>query len=148
MTFQDGLMAPVPGKKSLILVIDDSATHVAVVRQALESAGYDVAVASSGAEGLELAPELQPELIVMDVVMPGLNGFHATRKLTRNAATKHIPDGLTSSKSGASDRIWGLRQSAVDYLVEPYEISTLLRTVDDALRSATQTTPRLTDARE
>lgn len=148
MTFQDGLMAPVPGKKSLILVIDDSATHVAVVRHALESAGYDVAVASSGAEGLELAPELQPELIVMDVVMPGLNGFHATRKLTRNAATKHIPVVLASSKSGASDRVWGLRQGAVDYLVKPYEISTLLRTVDNALRSATQTTPRLADAGE
>ena len=60
VTFQDGLMVPVPGKKSVILVVDDSATHVAMVRQALESAGYDVAVASSRAEGLEIAPELQP----------------------------------------------------------------------------------------
>lgn len=124
--------------QQLILIVDDSPTHVAVVRNALEGASYRVAVAATGLQGLELARELIPDLIVMDVVMPDLNGFQTTRKLSRDPGTRHIPVVLASSKSSHSDRIWGLRQGAVAYLTKPFEEQELLSVLRDALKRAAE----------
>ncbi|MEQ1552492.1 response regulator, partial [Sphingorhabdus sp.] len=82
-------------------------------------AGYAVLVANSGEEGVEKAKAELPDLILMDVVMPGLNGFQATRAITRDESTKHIPVFICTTKDQETDKIWGMRQGAKDYLVKP-----------------------------
>ena len=88
--------------------------------------GYQVLTAESGEEGIEKARSEQPDLVLMDVVMPGLNGYQATRTLTRDDATKHIPIIVCTSKGQETDKIWGLRQGAQDYMVKPINHEELL----------------------
>jgi twitching motility two-component system response regulator PilH len=108
-----------PDESPLILIIDDSPTEVHVMSTALRKHGFRIAVAGDGAEGVRLAREMRPDLIFMDVVMPGVNGFQATRTLASDPGTSGIPVVMVTSKNQPSDRIWGLRQGAVDYLVKP-----------------------------
>ena len=122
-----------PAWKPLILVVDDSPTHVAMLRQALERADYRVSVAATGRQALQVTREIGPDLLLMDVMMPDMKGYQATRKLTRSQVTAHIPVILSSSKNQESDRVWGLRQGAVDYIVKPFEELDLLRRVAHAL---------------
>jgi twitching motility two-component system response regulator PilH len=103
----------------LILIVDDSPTEVHVMQKALESHGYKTASAGDGAEGIRLAREMSPDLIFMDVVMPGMNGYQATRTLASDPKTKSIPIIMVTSKGQETDKIWGLRQGAVDYMVKP-----------------------------
>jgi twitching motility two-component system response regulator PilH len=109
-----------------ILVVDDSPTERHVLTTALESAGYAVAQCVSGEDAVANAKIIQPDLILMDVVMPGLNGFQATRQITRDEATKHIPVIMCTSKGQETDRIWGMRQGAKDYVVKPIDVPALL----------------------
>ena len=109
-----------------ILVIDDSPTERHVLVEILNKGGYDIITAESGEEGIEKARAEQPDLILMDVVMPGLNGYQATRTLTRDESTKHIPVIVCTSKGQETDKIWGLRQGAQDYLVKPVNAEELL----------------------
>ena len=109
-----------------ILVVDDSATERHVLSELLSRQGYRIISAGTGEEGIEKARKEQPDLILMDVVMPGLNGYQATRTLTRDEATRHIPIILCTSKGQETDRIWGLRQGALDYLVKPVNADDLL----------------------
>lgn len=109
-----------------ILVVDDSATERHVLTELLTRQGYQVTSACTGEEGVEKARKEQPNLIIMDVVMPGLNGYQATRTLTRDEVTKHIPVILCTSKGQETDRIWGLRQGAQDYIVKPVNANDLL----------------------
>ena len=102
-----------------ILVVDDSPTERHVLVELLTKNGYKVITAESGEEGIEKAKSELPDLVLMDVVMPGLNGYQATRTLTRDDATKHIPIIVCTSKGQETDKIWGLRQGAQDYLVKP-----------------------------
>jgi twitching motility two-component system response regulator PilH len=104
---------------ALILIVDDSPTEVHVMQRALERGGYRTAVATDGREGLRLAREMRPDLIFMDIVMPGMNGYQATRALISDPDTRGIPVIMVSSKGQSTDLIWGLRQGAVDYLVKP-----------------------------
>jgi twitching motility two-component system response regulator PilH len=104
---------------ALILIIDDSPTEVHVMQTALESHGFRTAVAADGAEGIKLAREIHPDLIFMDIVMPGINGYQATRALLNDPDTRAIPIVMVTSKGQQADRVWGLRQGAVDYLVKP-----------------------------
>ncbi len=104
---------------ALILIVDDSPTEVHVMKKALERGGYQTAVAGDGQEGIRLAREMHPDLIFMDVVMPGMNGYQATRALVADPDTHRIPIVMVTSKGQATDRIWGLRQGAVDYMVKP-----------------------------
>ena len=104
---------------ALILIIDDSPTEVHVMQKALESHGYQTAVAVNGAEGIKLARQIHPDLIFMDIVMPGINGYQATRTLLADPDTQGIPIVMVTSKGQEADRVWGLRQGAVDYLVKP-----------------------------
>ena len=102
-----------------ILIVDDSPTERHVLNSLLTKAGYEVVSCDSGDDAIVKAKITMPDLILMDVVMPGLNGFQATRAISRDAATKHIPIVLCTSKSQETDKIWGLRQGAVDYMVKP-----------------------------
>jgi twitching motility two-component system response regulator PilH len=116
-----------------ILIVDDSPTDAYLVKNILEGNGYQTSEASSGAEGVEKAANLKPDLVLMDVVMPGLNGFQATRKITKNPSTKDIPVVIVSSKNMESDRAWGLMQGAKDFLVKPVKQDELLNTIKNLL---------------
>jgi twitching motility two-component system response regulator PilH len=109
-----------------ILVVDDSPTERHVLSELLTQNGYRVITAVNGEEGVEKARKFLPNLILMDVVMPGLNGYQATRTLTRDETTKHIPVIVCTSKGQETDKIWGLRQGALDYLVKPVNAEDLL----------------------
>ena len=109
-----------------ILVVDDSPTERHVLVELLTKNGYQVITAESGEEGVETAKKELPDLVLMDVVMPGLNGYQATRTLTRDEATKNIPIIVCTSKGQETDKIWGLRQGAQDYLVKPINSEELL----------------------
>ena len=105
---------------ALILIVDDSPTEVHVMQKALEKHGYRTAAAADGAEGVRLAREMSPDLIFMDIVMPGMNGYQATRALANDPqARAPFPIIMVTSKGQETDRIWGLRQGAVDYMVKP-----------------------------
>ena len=109
-----------------ILVVDDSPTERHVLAELLRGAGYQVVLAEDGEEGVACAKEVLPDLIIMDVVMPGTNGFQATRALTRDDSTKHIPVILCTTKDQETDRVWGMRQGAHDYVTKPVDQPALL----------------------
>jgi twitching motility two-component system response regulator PilH len=102
-----------------ILIVDDSPTDLRVLTGMLERHGYETSQAASADEGLELARTDPPDLILMDVIMPGMNGFQATRALSRDPQTSRIPVIIITTKSMESDRQWGLRQGARDFLTKP-----------------------------
>jgi len=89
--------------------------------------------AADGSECLSLARELRPDLIFMDVVMPGVNGFQATRTLTRDPRTRSIPIVMITTKDQETDRIWGMRQGAVDYLIKPVGETELVAKANEVL---------------
>jgi len=102
-----------------ILIVDDSPTERHVLNDLLTKAGYDVVASDNGEDAIQKAKQLRPDLILMDVVMPGLNGLKATRAISRDADTRSIPIILCTSKSQETDKIWGMRQGARDYIVKP-----------------------------
>ena len=104
---------------AVVLIIDDSPTELHLFQNMLEKAGFDTLVADSGEEGIRQARTARPDCILMDVVMPGMNGFQATRKLTKDPATESIPVIMITTKDQETDKIWGMRQGAVEYLVKP-----------------------------
>ena len=118
-----------------ILIVDDSPTELHVLSQMLSKGGYETVTAEDGEEGIERAKSELPDLILMDVVMPGLNGFQATRKLSRDAATKHIPVVMVTTKDQDTDREWGMRQGARDYMVKPVKADELLAKISSLLGS-------------
>jgi len=109
-----------------ILVVDDSLTELHVITGYLESAGYQTITAGNGEEGLSVARTELPDLVLMDVVMPGLNGFQATRKMSRDPATQDIPVVMITTKDQDTDREWAMRQGATAYLVKPVSALELL----------------------
>ena len=104
---------------ALILIVDDSPTEVFVMQKALEKHGFKTASAENGEEGIRKAKDMKPDLIFMDIVMPGVNGYQATRVLNSDPETSLIPIIMVTTKGQETDRVWGLRQGAVDYLVKP-----------------------------
>lgn len=120
---------------ALILIVDDSPTEVHAMRSALERHGYRIESAADGAEAIAKAKALKPDLIFMDVVMPGVNGFQATRKLAADPETKAIPIIMVTSKDQETDRIWGMRQGAIDYMVKPVSPDELVEKAQAALSS-------------
>ena len=109
-----------------VLVVDDSATERFFLSNLLRKSGYEVITADSGEQGVALAKSELPDLVLMDVVMPGLNGFQATRQLSRDPSTQNIPVIMCTTKGLETDRVWGMRQGAVDYLVKPVVAEDLL----------------------
>jgi twitching motility two-component system response regulator PilH len=118
---------------ALILIVDDSPTEVHVMQKALEKHGFKTAAAENGAEGIRKAKEMRPDLIFMDIVMPGVNGYQATRALAADPDTRAIPVIMVSTKGQETDRIWGLRQGAIDYLVKPVSAQALIEKAQAAL---------------
>ncbi len=109
-----------------VLVVDDSATERFYLADLLAKNGYDVVTAENGEEALEKTRAERPAVVLMDVVMPGVNGFQATRALSRDPSTQSIPVILCTSKSEETDRIWGMRQGAKAYLTKPIQPAELL----------------------
>lgn len=118
---------------ALVLIVDDSPTEVHVLSRYLEKHGFTTATAADGNEGIEKARALKPDLVLMDVVMPGMNGFQATRELSRNTETASIPVIMVTTKGLETDKIWGMRQGAKDYLVKPVTEAQLVEKVRAAL---------------
>jgi twitching motility two-component system response regulator PilH len=109
-----------------ILIVDDSATDRQFLLETLSKQGYQCVMAENGEDAVKKSRSESPDLIVMDVVMPGTSGFQATRTISRDEATSHIPVILCTSKSQSTDRIWGLRQGAKDYVHKPVNADELL----------------------
>lgn len=118
---------------ALILIADDSPTEVYVLQKILEKNGHEVAVATDGEQAVAMAHALLPQLILMDVVMPGLNGFQATRRLTKDSSTTHIPIIIVSSKHQETDRMWGMRQGARGYLGKPVTEEELMTQINELM---------------
>ncbi|HEX9875114.1 MAG TPA: response regulator [Gammaproteobacteria bacterium] len=118
---------------ALVMIVDDSPTEVHVMKTALEKHGFQTVSAADGSECINLARRMRPDLILMDVVMPGVNGFQATRTLSRDPITQSIPVVMVTTKSQKTDRIWGLRQGAVDFLVKPVSESALVAKAQEIL---------------
>ncbi|HEX5489083.1 MAG TPA: response regulator [Rhodanobacteraceae bacterium] len=102
-----------------ILIIDDSPTDVKIFSGALERAGHKVTAVETGEAGIAAAQKDKPDLVLMDVIMPGMNGFQATRNLTKDPQTSDIPVLIVTTKTMETDRMWGMRQGAKDVLVKP-----------------------------
>ena len=115
---------------AVVLIVDDSPTEVHLGQNMLEQNGFGTLVADSGEEGLRQAAASRPDCILMDVVMPGMNGFQATRKLTQDPGTAGIPVIMITTKDQETDKIWGMRQGAVEYLVKPIDAKQLVSKIN------------------
>ncbi len=104
---------------AVVLIVDDSPTELHLFQTMLEKNGFSTLVADSGEDGIRQAASSRPDVILMDVVMPGMNGFQATRKLTQDPATASIPVIMITTKDQETDKIWGMRQGASEYIVKP-----------------------------
>jgi len=119
-----------------ILIIDDSPTDVRVFTTLLERAGHQVVAVNSAEEGIERARADLPGLVIMDVIMPGMNGFQATRTLSRDPITAGVPIVMITTKSMETDRVWGLRQGARAFITKPVNEKELLTCINDLLPGA------------
>lgn len=112
-----------------VLVVDDSPTDLHLIGGMLTRNGYKVISAVSGEEAIEKSKSEKPDLILMDIVMPGMNGFETTRKISKDPETSVIPIIILSTKGQETDKVWGLRQGAKDYLVKPIDEQTLIEKI-------------------
>ena len=109
-----------------ILLVDDSKTELHALSEMLVKRGYTVRTAENGEEALKRLAEAQPDLILMDVVMPGQNGFQLTRAITRDERYAGVPVIMCTSKGQETDKVWGMRQGASDYVVKPVKAEELI----------------------
>lgn len=116
-----------------IMIVDDSPTEIHVLKTVLEKQKYEVISAESGEQGVEMAKAEMPDLILMDIVMPGLNGFQATRQISKAPETANIPIIIVTTKDQETDRVWGLRQGAKDYLTKPIDEKLLISKIKELL---------------
>ncbi len=116
-----------------VLIVDDSITCSQSIAKVVEGLGHEVFFAEDGEVGIEKARTKKPDLILMDLVMPGMNGFQATRKLTRDPETSDIPVIIVSSKGEQADIVYGQRQGAVGYMVKPFQEAAMIDAVDQII---------------
>jgi twitching motility two-component system response regulator PilH len=109
-----------------VLIVDDSKTETMFMTEMLQRGGYSVTCAEGAEQAMSLIATERPELILMDVVMPGKNGFQLTRVISRSPEYADIPIFICTSKSLETDRVWGLRQGARDYITKPVNSAELL----------------------
>jgi twitching motility two-component system response regulator PilH len=112
-----------------VLIVDDSPTELHLLREMLTKSGFSVSTVASGEEAIETLKGQRPDLILMDVVMPGMNGFEATRAISKNPQTANIPIIICTTKGQETDKAWGLRQGAKDYIVKPIAEKVLLEKI-------------------
>ena len=118
---------------SKVLIVDDSPAQLHSLRRIVEQAGHETLTADSGEQALRLAADERPAVILMDIVMPGMNGFQATRHLVQGEHTRNIPVILVSTRTAETDRVWGLRQGARAYVTKPVNPATLLSAISGAM---------------
>ncbi len=116
---------------AIILIVDDSPTETHIYKVMLEKNGYEVITAPSGETGVRRAKKYLPDLILMDVIMPGINGFQATRIISKDKATENIPIIIITTKDQETDKVWGMRQGAKDYIVKPVKEKELILRVKE-----------------
>lgn len=116
-----------------VLIVDDSPTETYKLTSILEKNGHSVITAENGEQGVAVAKKELPDLVLMDIVMPGLNGFQATRQLSKAQETAHIPVIIVTTKDQETDRVWGMRQGAKAYLTKPISEKTLVQAIADAM---------------
>jgi twitching motility two-component system response regulator PilH len=116
-----------------VLIVDDSPTEIYKLTTMLEKSGHSVLTAETGEAGVDLAKRELPDVVLMDIVMPGLNGFQATRQLTKSPETAHIPVIIVTTKDQQTDRVWGMRQGAKAYLAKPIQADVLMATISDVM---------------
>ena len=119
-----------------ILIVDDSPTQLLGLKRIVEKLGHVASTAEDGASGVDLAKRDIPDLILMDVVMPNLNGFQATRTLAREPTTSHIPVILVTTKGQETDKVWGMRQGAKAYVTKPIDEKELVQAIKNLLPAA------------
>ena len=116
-----------------IMIVDDSPTDIHLLKKMLEKNGFNTLTAADADEGIQVAKREKPDLILMDVVMPGLNGFQATRELSSDPDTSAIPVIIVTRKDQQVDRVWGMRQGARDYITKPVKEGALMSLINEAL---------------
>ena len=116
-----------------VLIVDDSPAQVFTMKNLIENWGYEAISAQNGDEALKMAREEKPDVILMDVVMPGMSGFQTTRKLSKDLVTCRIPVIFVSTKDGEADRIWGMRQGATAYVTKPVNPDILFSAISEAI---------------
>ncbi len=119
-----------------VLIVDDSPTETFTLKSMLEAKGFEVLTAENGADGVALAREELPDAVLMDIVMPGLNGFQAKRQLSKDEKTAHIPVVIVTTKDQETDKVWGQRQGAKGYLVKPVSEDVLAKTIQGVIDEA------------
>lgn len=118
-----------------VLIVDDSPTETYKMSSILSKHGYEVITAENGEQGVTVARKELPDVVLMDIVMPGLNGFQATRQLSREPSTSHIPVIIVTTKDQETDRVWGQRQGAKGYLTKPVDGKMLVQTIEGVLKN-------------
>ena len=116
-----------------VLIVDDSPTEMYKLTGMLEKHGHEVLKAENGADGVALARQEKPDVVLMDIVMPGLNGFQATRQLTKDPETSYIPVIVVTTKDQETDMVWAQRQGAKGYLTKPVDEEQLILKVKKVL---------------
>ncbi|RMD72010.1 MAG: response regulator [Gammaproteobacteria bacterium] len=116
-----------------ILIVDDSPTDIHVLKHMLEKHGYRTLAAANGEEGIQMAHQHHPDVILMDIVMPGISGFQAIRQLNQDPETRNIPVIVVSTKDMETDKIWAVRQGAKDYITKPVGEKELINKINAAL---------------
>ncbi len=116
-----------------ILIVDDSPSQLMGMKRIVEKLGHEALSAEDGAQGVEVAKANIPDLILMDVVMPNLNGFQATRAISKEATTAHIPIVLVTTKDQETDKVWGMRQGAKAYITKPFNEAELVAVINKLL---------------
>lgn len=117
----------------LILIVEDSPTDLHIAEKVCTDNGFQVVHTDQGEEALKIAEEKQPDLILLDVILPNENGFQICRAIKKNPATENIKVIMVTSKSGESDKFWGKKQGADEYVAKPYEESTLLEAIQKVI---------------
>ncbi len=112
-----------------ILIVDDSATEMAVMTSSLKAEGFDVITATNGDEALDRLERESPDAIVLDVIMPGKNGFQLCRQIRSDSRWAALPIVMVTSKDQESDRFWGMKQGASEYITKPFEPANLVAAV-------------------
>ena len=116
-----------------ILIVDDSPSQLLGMKRIVEKLGHEAFTAEDGAAGVEAAKTALPDLILMDVVMPNLNGFQATRAISKEPTTAQIPVVLVTTKDQETDKVWGMRQGAKAYITKPFTENQLVEVINSLL---------------
>jgi len=116
-----------------VLIVDDSPAQIFTLKKLVEDWGHETLTAENGDQAIEIARQELPNVILMDIVMPGMSGFQATRKLSKDQVTHSIPVIFVSTKDGEADRVWGMRQGATAFVTKPVNPETLLTAISDAI---------------